>query len=77
VKAESQGFRFVSFLFGSAKHLLEDDSGITSCLETENDIGLVAKSVFTGFSEFAFMSFHLLCVGFLIHVFLHKNIYFT
>lgn len=60
VKVWSHDFRFVSFLFGPVKDLLEDDSDITSRLGFENYVGLVAKSVFTGFSESAFMSFHLL-----------------
>lgn len=58
------------------KDLLEV-SDITSCLGFENDSGLVAPSAFTCLSESALMSFHLLCIGFLIHVFLLKNIYFT
>lgn len=63
---------FHFFFFGPVKNLVEEHSVIISYSEFENDIGLLAKSAVTGFSESVFMSLH-----FLIHVFLHKNIYFT
>lgn len=62
---------FFFLFFWPSEDLLEEDSVVITRLEFENDIGLLAKSAVTGF-ESVFMSFH-----FLIHAFLHKNIYFT